>query len=170
VENQEPLWAGLGNGLISVVGTDHCSFDFATQKVMGKGNFVNIPNGLPLIEDRVSLLWTHGVLKGRLSPHRFVEVLSTAPAKIFGLYPRKGTIELGADADLVVFDPHLKSTIRAATQKMNVDYNPFEGWEVQGKAETVTVRGEVAFERGQFTGRVGRGRFLKREPRFNWAD
>lgn len=168
VAHQEPLWAGLTNGLIQVVGTDHCSFDFAGQKEMGRGDFTMIPNGLPVIEDRLTLLWKHGVLEGRISPNQFVALTSTNAAKIFGLYPRKGAIALGADADLVIFDPEAKGTLGAATQKMNVDYSCFEGWPYKGKAETVTVRGEVQIEGGEFVGDTARGRFLKREPRFDW--
>ena len=164
VEHQEPLWAGLNNGLIQTLGTDHCAFDYVGQKDMGKGDFTMIPNGLPLIEDRLTLMWTYGVQKGRISPHQFVELCSTNAAKIFGMYPKKGAIALGADADLVVWDPDAESTISAKRQKMNVDYNPFEGWQVQGKAEVVTVRGHVAFQNGTFVGDTTRGQLLARQP------
>jgi dihydropyrimidinase len=167
-EHQEPLWAGLKMGHIDVVGTDHCSFDYADQKHMGKDSFTLIPNGLPLIEDRLTLLWSYGVGEGRLSANQFVATTATNPAKIFGLYPRKGTIQLGADGDLVVWDPNAEGTLSVETQKMNVDYNPFEGWAYKGKAQITTVRGQVAFEDGEFVGEIGRGKFLRREPRFDW--
>jgi dihydropyrimidinase len=163
-EHQEPLWAALNNGLIQVVGTDHCSFDYEGQKVMGKGNFTMIPNGLPLIEERLKLLWTHGVKTGRMTPNQFVAQTSTNAAKIFGLFPRKGTIQLGAHADLVVWDPDATGILSAATQKMNVDYSCFEGWEYTGEAAVTTIRGEVAYENGEFVGDTTRGQFLRREP------
>jgi dihydropyrimidinase len=162
--NQEPLWAGLNNGLIQTVGTDHCAFDFATQKVMGKGDFRNIPNGIPLIEDRLTILWTHGVETGRITPQRFVDLVSTQAAKLFGLYPKKGAIQLGSDADLVVFDPNAAGKISASNQEMNVDYNPFEGWSYKGRAETTTVRGQIAYTGGKFVGDTTRGTLLAREP------
>lgn len=163
-EHQEPLWNAIDSGLIQVMGTDHCSFDYVGQKEMGKGDFTMIPNGLPLIEDRLTLLWSYGVAKGRISANKFVEICSTNPAKIFGLYPKKGAIALGADADLVVWNPDAEGTISAATQEMNVDYNPFEGWGYRGKAETVTVRGQVAYADGQFVGDATRGQLVAREP------
>ena len=162
--NQDVLWNGLRDGLIQTVATDHAPFDFAKQKPMGKDDFTKIPNGIPSLEERINLLYTHGVKKGRIDLHTFVNVASTQVAKTFGLFPRKGTIQPGADADLVVFDPHHRGTISAKTQCMNVDYSAFEGWPIEGRASVVTVRGEVAVKDGEFVGKIGRGQFLKREP------
>lgn len=162
-KNQAVLWNGLQQGLIDTLATDHAPFDFKGQKEMGRSDFTKIPNGIPSLEDRVTLLYTHGVRAGRLDLQRFVEVASTAAARCFGLAPRKGTIAVGADADLVVWHPDAPGTISVKKQQMNVDYNPFEGWKTEGKAEVVTVRGEVAFQNGKFTGKIGRGKFLARE-------
>ena len=159
--NQAALWKALEDGQIDTVGTDHCPFDVG-QKAMGRDNFTLIPNGIPAIEDRVNLMYTYGVSLGGLSLSRFVDALSTRPARLFGLYPRKGAIEVGADADLVVYDPAYRGHISAATSHMNVDYSAFEGWEIDGRPEYVTVRGQVAAERGQFVGEPGRGRLLRR--------
>jgi dihydropyrimidinase len=131
---------------------------------MGRGDFTKIPNGIPSIEDRVHLLYTHGVATGRLDPHRFVQVASTGAAKLFGLFPRKGTIQPGADADLVIFDPHARGVISAKTQQMNVDYSAFEGWPIHGCVETVTVRGKVQVRGGRFVGAQDHGKMFKREP------
>jgi dihydropyrimidinase len=162
--NQEILWRGLRDGAINTVATDHAPFDFATQKRMGLGDFTKIPNGIPALEDRINLLYTYGVATGRLDLHTFVNVASTAAAKIFGLFPRKGTIQPGADADLVVYDPAYRGKLSAATHAMAVDYNGFEGFEICGRPSIVTVRGEVAVRDGKFTGTIGRGKFLRREP------
>ena len=162
--NQEILWKGLRDGLINTVATDHAPFDFSDQKVMGKNDFTKIPNGIPSLEERIKLLYTHGVKTGRVDLHTFVNVASTQVAKLFSLFPRKGTIQPGADADLVVFDPDYRGTISAKAQLMNVDYSAFEGWKVEGRPSVVTVRGEIAARDGQFTGTIGRGNFLKREP------
>src|SRR5205809_2435726 len=123
--NQPVLWNGLASGEIQTVATDHAPFDFKTQKPMGRDDFTKIPNGIPSLEDRVNLLYTHGVKRGRIDLHRFVDVVSTQAAKLFGLFPRKGTIQPGSDADLVVYDPNYRGTISAKTHSMNVDYNPF---------------------------------------------
>lgn len=160
--NQDVLWRGLRDGLIQTVATDHAPFDFATQKPMGRDDFTKIPNGIPSLEERVKLLYTHGVNKGRLDLHTFVDVASTQAAKTFGLFPRKGAIQPGADADLVVFDPEHRGVISARTHHMNVDYSAFEGWPVEGCPSVVTVRGEVAVRDGKFVGTPGRGRFLAR--------
>lgn len=162
--NQEILWNGLRSGLVSTLATDHCPFDFATQKQMGKGDFTKIPNGIPLLEDRVNVFYTEGVKRGRLDLHRFVDAASTQSAKLFGLFPRKGTIQLGSDADLVVYNPNYRGTISAKTHSMNVDYNPFEGMSIEGRPSVVTVRGQVAVRDGKFVGQADRGKFLQREP------
>lgn len=161
--NQPALWAGIRNRLISTVATDHAPFDFS-QKRMGEKDFTKIPNGIPSIEHRVSLLYTHGVVPGRIDLNTFVDAASTQAAKLFGLYPKKGTIQLGSDADLVVFDPDYRGTISSKSHWMNVDYSAFEGWPVVGRPELVTVRGQVQFRDGQFVGSLGRGQFLRREP------
>ncbi len=161
-KNQDVLWQGLRSGLIQTVGTDHAPFDFAGQKPMGAEDFTKIPNGIPALEDRIDLLWTYGVGEGRLDIHEFVAVASTNAAKIFGLFPRKGTVQVGADADLVVYDPSYEGMLSAATQTMNVDYRGFEGWAIKGRPSVVTVRGEVAVRDGKFVGTVGRGRLLER--------
>jgi dihydropyrimidinase len=162
--NQDILWNGLRDGLIQTVATDHAPFDFAKQKPMGKDDFTKIPNGIPSLEERINLLYTHGVKAGRFDLHTFVNVASTQVAKTFGLFPRKGCIQPGADADLVIFDPNYRGTISAKTQSMNVDYSAFEGWPIEGRASAVTVRGEVAVRDGKFVGKIGRGQFLRREP------
>ena len=159
--NQAALWKALEDGQIDTVGTDHCPFD-VSQKAMGRDNFTLIPNGIPAIEDRVNLMYTYGVSRGGLGLHRFVDALSTRPARLFGLYPRKGAIEVGSDADLVIYDPAYRGHISAATSHMNTDYSAFEGWEIDGRPEYVTVRGQVAAEHGQFVGEPGRGQLLRR--------
>jgi dihydropyrimidinase len=162
--NQEILWRGLRDGLVNTVATDHAPFDFSDQKVMGKNDFTKIPNGIPSLEERIKLLYTYGAKTGRIDLHTFVNVASTQVAKLFSLFPRKGTIQPGADADLVVFDPTYRGTISVKTQLMNLDYSAFEGWKIEGRPSVVTVRGEIAARDGQFTGTIGRGNFLKREP------
>jgi dihydropyrimidinase len=163
-KNQPYLWNGLQQGFINTLATDHAPFDFKGQKEMGRNNFTQIPNGIPSLEDRVNLLFTHGVKEGRLDLHRFVDVASTATAKVFGLYPRKGVVAVGADADLVVYDPNYKGVISAKTHHMNIDYSAFEGWKIGGRPEYVTVRGQLAVKEGKYCGKKGRGKFLKREP------
>ena len=162
--NQPVLWNGLREGLISTLATDHAPFDFATQKIMGRDDFTKIPNGIPSLEDRVNAFFTYGVKRGRIDLHRFVDAASTQAARLFGLFPRKGTIQIGSDADLVVYDPNYKGTISAKTQSVNVDYNAFEGMPIEGRPHLVTVRGKVAARDGKFVGEAGRGKFLKREP------
>ncbi len=159
--NQKALWDALNAGLIDTVGTDHCPFDIE-QKLLGKDAFTQIPNGIPGIEDRVNLLYTYGVKTGRLDLHRFVDSASTRPAKLFGLFPRKGTIAVGADADLVVFDPEYRGLISAKTHHVNNDYSGFEGMKIEGRPSAVTVRGKVQVRDGQFVGERGRGVLLKR--------
>jgi dihydropyrimidinase len=162
--NQPVLWAALRDGLVQTVATDHAPFDFQTQKPMGRDDFTKIPNGIPSLEERVKLLYTHGVRTGKLDLNTFVNIASTQAAKLFGLFPRKGTIAPGSDADLVIFDPDFRGTISAATQTMAVDYSAFEGWKIEGRPSVVMVRGEVAVRDGKFVGTVGRGKYLKREP------
>lgn len=162
-KNQPVLWNGLQQGFIDTLATDHAPFDFKGQKEMGRADFTKIPNGIPSLEDRVTLLYTHGVKTGKLDLCRFVDVASTAAARLFGLAPRKGAVAVGADADLVVWHPDAPGTISAKTHHMNIDYSAFEGWKTVGKPEVVTVRGEVAFQDGKFTGKIGRGKFLARE-------
>src|SRR5947207_15406006 len=150
------LWDGLKNDHLQVVSTDHCPFCFEDQKSLGKDDFTKIPNGGPGIENRLQLLYHHGVNQGRLSLNRFVELVATTPAKLFGLYPRKGTLAPGSDADIVVWDPKASHVISARTHHMRVDYSMFEGYTVQGNAKLVMSRGEVIMENGQFHGRAGR--------------
>lgn len=161
--NHDALWAALGSGLISTVGTDHAPFDFNAQKDMGKNDFTKIPNGIPSIQERIDLLHTLGVRTGHIDLHTLVRVASTNPARIFGL-TGKGTIRVGADADLVVYDPDHKHTLSGKTHQSKVDYNAFEGWEVTGRARVVTVRGRVMVRDDAFAGERGRGRLLQREP------
>lgn len=163
-ENQEVLWNGLRQGFVSTLATDHAPFDFATQKIMGRDDFTKIPNGIPSLEDRINLYYTYGVARGRIDLHQFVATASTRAAKLFGLFPRKGAIQPGSDADLVVFDPDYRGTISAKTHQMQVDYNSFEGFKIEGRPHVVTVRGKVAARDGQFVGEIGRGKFLQREP------
>jgi dihydropyrimidinase len=161
--HQEKLWQGLAKDDLQVVSTDHCPFCFKEQKELGKDDFTKIPNGGPGIEHRLSLVYSGGVNGNRFSPNRFVQLVSTAPAKLFGLYPRKGTIAVGSDADLVVFDPNEEETISAKTHHMRVDYSMFEGIRVKGIPKIVLSRGRPVVENGRFIGRPGAGEFLKRE-------
>jgi dihydropyrimidinase len=160
--NQEKLWNGLKHDHLQVVSTDHCPFCFKEQKEMGRDDFTKIPNGGPGVEHRMSLIYSGGVATGRFNVNRFVELVSTTPAKLFGLYPRKGTIAVGSDADLVIFDPHRKHTISAATHHMRVDYSMFEGIQVTGMPDVVLSRGRVVIENDKFLGRAGQGEFLRR--------
>ncbi len=161
-KNQNVLWSAVAHNLISTVATDHAPFDLQ-QKEMGRDNFTLIPNGIPALGDRVRLLYTHGVETGRLDIHRFVDSASTQAAKIFGLFPRKGTIQPGSDADLVIYDPKVSEKISVKTHNMNIDYSAFEGWEVKGRCDAVTVRGKVQVREGKFVGEKGIGKLLKRE-------
>jgi dihydropyrimidinase len=161
-ENQELLWRGLRGDDLQVISTDHCPFCFKEQKELGRGDFSKIPNGGPGVENRMSLIYHHGVTQGRISLNRFVELTSTAAAKIFGLFPKKGTIAVGSDADIVIFDPNREQTIGAATHHMRVDYSAYEGWRVRGVTETVLSRGRVIVENNEFKGKAGAGRFIKR--------
>src|SRR5687767_8719348 len=161
-DHQDELWRGLVKDDLQVVSTDHCPFDFEGQKDLGKGDFRKVPNGLPGVEDRVDLLHDGGVVAGRITKERWVEILSTAPAKLFGMYPRKGAVAVGSEADLVIYDPNRKRTISAKTHHMDVDYSTYEGREVQGASDIVLSRGSVIVRNGEFTGRKGHGKFVKR--------
>ncbi len=160
--HQEKLWTGLKQDHLQVVSTDHCPFCFKEQKELGKDDFTKIPNGGPGIEHRMSLIYSGGVAKGRFSVNRFVELVSTTPAKIFGLYPQKGTVAIGSDADLVIFDPKRQHTISVKTHHMRVDYSMFEGITVTGMPDVVLSRGRVIVDGDKFQGKAGAGNFLKR--------
>lgn len=160
--HQEKLWNGLQRDHLQVVSTDHCPFCFKEQKELGRDDFTKIPNGGPGVEHRMSLIYSGGVAGGRFSVNRFVELVSTTPAKLFGLYPRKGTIAVGSDADLVIFDPQRRHTISAKTHHMRVDYSMFEGIEVTGMPDIVLSRGKVVLEGNRFLAHPGQGEFLKR--------
>lgn len=161
-ENQELLWRGLRSNDLQVISTDHCPFCMKEQKELGIDDFSKIPNGGPGVEHRMSLIYNGGVAQGRISLNRFVELTSTAAAKIFGLFPRKGTIAVGSDADIVIFDPNREQTISAATHHMRVDYSAYEGWKIKGVTEVVLSRGNVIVENGEWKGKTGAGQFLKR--------
>ena len=160
--NQDVLWNALKTGQLQTIGSDQCSFDFAGQKDLGKGDFSKIPNGGPIIEDRVSVLFSEGVKKGKITLNQFVDITSTRAAKLFGLYPKKGTIAVGADADIVIFDPNIERTISAKTHHMAVDYNAFEGMKVIGEPVTVLSRGEFVIRDKAFVGKPGAGQYIKR--------
>ena len=165
--NQDELWRGLRLGALDVISTDHCPFCMKEQKELGRDDFSKIPNGGPGIENRMSLIYHHGVGAGRINLNRFVELTSTAAAKIFGLFPKKGTIAVGSDADIVIFDPEREETIsvhNSRTHHMNVDYSAYEGFKVRGYTETVLSRGKVVIDRGEYTGRPGDGSFVRRGP------
>jgi dihydropyrimidinase len=165
--NQEKLWRGLKFNDLQVISTDHCPFCFKEQKELGRDDFTKIPNGGPGVEHRMSLIFNGGVVEGRISLNRFVELTSTAAAKIFGLFPRKGTIAVGSDADIVIFDPEEEMTISAKTHHMRVDYSCYEGYKVRGVTKTVLSRGEVVIEERKYVGRKGHGSFLKRGLAFS---
>jgi dihydropyrimidinase len=162
-DHQVDLWRGLRTDTLQLVATDHCPFDFHGQKDLGRDDFRKIPNGLPAVEDRVDLLHDGGVVKGRISLERWVEIMSTAPARMFGMYPRKGAIAIGSDADILVYDPNRRRTISAATHHMDVDYSIFEGFEVQGTSDVVMSRGTVLVRDGAWVGPANHGRFLRRD-------
>jgi dihydropyrimidinase len=160
-KDQATLWAGINQGLVQVLGTDHCPFMWE-QKQMGKDDFSKIPNGHPAIEHRIDLLHSEGVVKGKISWNKFVELTSTNAAKIFGMFPRKGTIAVGSDADIVIYDPTEKQTLSASTHHMNCDYSGYEGWEITGKCKTTILRGKVAIQDGEVRVEKGYGQFIRR--------
>jgi dihydropyrimidinase len=161
-EHQGSLWRGLRTNDLSVVSTDHCPFCFKEQKELGRGDFSKIPNGIPGVEHRMDLLH-QGVVAGELSLARWVEVAATTPARMFGLYPRKGIIAPGSDADIVLYDPRATQVLSAATHHMNVDYSAYEGFEITGQVRTVLSRGELVIGGGEYHGHTGHGQFLRRD-------
>jgi dihydropyrimidinase len=161
-EDQLALWKGIQRGHVHTLATDHCPFMFSNQKTMGKDDFRKIPNGLPGIEERISLLFTYGVAEGRITMSQLVDVCSTRPARIFNMYPKKGAVAVGADADLVVYDPSWEATFSAATHKSKVDYSCYEGWKRRGRPSHVFVRGRLVAKDGEFVGERGFGRFVER--------
>src|SRR5688572_29070443 len=165
--NQDKLWRGLQFNDLQVVSTDHCPFCMKEQKELGRDDFSKIPNGGPGVEHRMSLIYNGGVVQGRISLNRFVEITSTAAAKIFGLFPKKRTIYVGSDADIVIFDPDEEMTISAKTHHMRVDFSCYEGMKVRGVTKTVLSRGEVVIDEGKYVGRAGHGSFLKRGLAFS---
>lgn len=160
-KDQEALWAGLNQGMVNVVATDHCPFMWE-QKLMGKDDFSKIPNGHPAIENRMELLFSEGVSKGKITLNKYVEVAATNAAKIFGMFPKKGTIAVGSDADIILIDPNEKHTLSAATHHMNVDYSGYEGWQLTGKVKTVLLRGQIAIDNNECKVPKGYGQFIKR--------
>jgi dihydropyrimidinase len=162
--NHAPLWQALACGDLQVISTDHCPFNFKGQKDIGKKDFSQIPNGAPGIENRLCLIFNEGVNKKRISVNRFVDLVSTAPARLFGLYPEKGTVAVGSDADLVVFDPKERFTVTARTNHQNVDYTPYEGYTGKGAPRMVIAQGKVLVSEGKFLGQPGQGRYIKRKP------
>ena len=162
-DHWESLWHGLVKDDLQVVSTDHCPFDFDTQKQLGVGDFRKVPNGLPGVEDRVDLLHDGGVIGGRMTRERRVEVIAAAPARMFGLAGRKGVVTPGADADVVIYDPARRHTISAKTHHMDVDYSCYEGREVVGGSDIVMSRGRVIVDNGEWKGEKGWGRFLRRK-------
>ncbi|RJT42232.1 dihydropyrimidinase [Rahnella woolbedingensis] len=161
---QDKLWVGITEGSLDVVATDHCTFPYAQRQILGKEDFSRCPNGLPGVENRMSLLFSEGVMSGRISASRFVELTSTKPAKLFGLWPRKGSLLPGADADLVLFDPRQNDVIRHQNLHDNADYSPYEGFVCRGKPVLTLSRGDIIARDGHFTGQAARGKFIHRQP------
>ncbi len=162
--NQEPLWQALNNGWLQTVGSDHCGFNMKGQKDMGTEKFTGIPNGTPGVENRLAILYTYGFLQGKLSLQRMVDAFATAPAKLFGMYPRKGSIVIGGDADIVVFDPAYQGKISVETSLHGVDYSAYEGFNEKGRADKVFLRGKLVADGGKFIGQLGQGQFIERTP------
>lgn len=163
-EHREAMWQAIKKGWLKCVSSDHCSFSWKEHKTLGKDSFVNIPNGAPGLQDRLAIMWTYGVEKGKISRQKFVELFATAPAKINGLFPRKGTLAIGSDADIVIFDPEWKGVISNKTSLHGVDYSSFEGMEQIGRAEKVLLRGKLTVDDGKFIGKQGQGKFIPGEP------
>ncbi|MEW5820880.1 MAG: dihydropyrimidinase [Cyanobacteriota bacterium] len=161
--HQQKLWEGLMNGVIELVATDHCPFNFHKEKQAGKNDFTKIPNGIPSVEDRVPLIFSEGVIKRKIDLKQFVSIMSTAPAKVFGIYPEKGNLSVGADADIVIYDPDYEWTISAKTHHQNVDYSVFEGKKVVGKPYIIISNGEVIIKNDRFAGKKGRGKYIHRK-------
>ena len=162
--HRQALWEAVKKGWLKCVSSDHCGFDWKEQKHLGKDDFTVIPNGAPGLENRLAVLWTYGVEKGRISRQKFVELFATAPAKINGLFPRKGHICVGADADIVVFDPDFKGVMSVKNSLQGVDYCTYEGMEQIGRVEKVFLRGKLTVDDGEFIGRLGQGEFIKGQP------
>jgi dihydropyrimidinase len=162
--HQDQLWQAIQRGWLQVVSSDHCGFNFKGQKEMGRNDFTQIPNGAPGVENRLAILYTYGVCTGKLSLQRMVDVFSTGPAKFYGMHPRKGSIAVGADADLVVFDPKYKGKISVKSSLQGVDFNAYEGFDQKGRPDKVFLRGRLTVDKGKFVGKVGQGRFIAREP------
>ncbi|MBC8247799.1 MAG: dihydropyrimidinase [Deltaproteobacteria bacterium] len=162
--NQDPLWRALNNGWLQTVGSDHCGFNMKGQKEMGMEQFTGIPNGTPGVENRLAILYTYGVLTGKLSLQRMVDVFATAPAKFFGMYPHKGSIVVGGDADIVIFDPTYVGKISVETSLHGVDYSAYEGFDEKGKADKVFLRGNLVADGGKYSGQLGQGQFIERQP------
>ena len=160
----EKLWGGLVDGSIDTVATDHCTFPYQQRQQMAQDDFSRCPNGLPGVENRMALLFSEGVMKGRISVSRYVDLTSTMPAKLFGLWPRKGNLAVGADADIVIIDPRRSHTLCHSDMHDNADYSPYEGMSCQGMPVTTLSRGKVVAHEGQFTGDAGSGQFLRRLP------
>ncbi len=160
--NHAELWKGLKMDDLQVISTDHCPFCMKEQKELGLGDFSKIPNGAPGVENRLALIYNGGVVENRISLNRFVELTSTAAAKMFGMFPKKGTIAVGSDADIVIFDPNGETIFGVENEHMNVDYSSYEGWKIKGKVETVLSRGRVVIQNGEHTGKQGDGQFIKR--------
>lgn len=167
LDDQAALWDGIRLGELDTIGTDHCSFHFKGVKELGREDFSQIPNGIPGVEHRPVLMYTAGVAAGRITAHQMMKLLSEQPAKLFGMYPRKGALAVGSDADIVIFDPEYTGRITAAAQRQNVDYTPYEGFEAKGRVEAVLLSGETAVENGQVTA-PRRGRFVRRGPSAFW--
>jgi dihydropyrimidinase len=161
-KDQEALWSGIEQNLVHTVATDHCPFCM-DQKAMGKDDFSKIPNGMPGVEHRMELMYSEGVEKGRISLNKFVDITSTAAAKIFGMFPQKGTVAVGSDADMVIFDPKVEHTLSSKTHHMNCDYSAYEGWKLKGKTRSTILRGKVVIEDGKANVEKGYGKYLKRK-------
>ncbi len=163
-QHQDALWGGISSGIVSTIGTDHAPFKFKGQKDMGVDAFTKIPNGIPSVQERPQLVYTHGVCTGRIDIHTFVDACSTQAARIFGMYPKKGEIRVGSDADVVVWDPSYEGVLSVESSHSAIDYCGYEGWPIKGRASVVLVRGEVQSRDGEFVGTIGRGRLVSRKP------